>query len=355
MTKLTKSLVARENLPGKGTASRIADAKCWGPTILVAPSDYYCSRLELYEDAGVWRQSSCQVLQEDPMRPLREAISGLVPEWDSKLPDMGQITTMAEAQRAAEDCIGATGLGALASQVACGETAESILVKTAKDLVAVGYLGAEVLHWAQAQAEYSLVTSFEALPVAIQPIGARGERPASITGLVHRTGLRRVTVPRKVLEARNGLHGRQYEIVKEEVTETEKNVTLQSVERVAGRMIWDAWPFLVLHTAQQFDELLARVPGKVVLQEVICQVDPDGSERLIPRPFHQKCVVATKLIHRGSVPLEILGGVPTRERMASLHRQVTNTPFHETWINVLDAMAKPFQLDRKARLWVPLL
>ena len=355
MTKLIKSLVASENLPGKGTGSRIADAKCWGPTIPVVPSDFSCSRMEWYEEAGLWRQSSCQVVQEDPMRPLREAISELVPDWDSKLPDMGPITTMLAAQKAAEDCVGATCLGALASQVACGETADSILIKTAKDLVAIGYLGAEVLQWAQAQAEYSLVTSFEPLPTTILPIGFRGERPASITGLVHRTGLRRVAVPRKVLEARDGLHGRQYEVVKEEVTHTEKDVTMQSMERVAGRMIWDPWPFLVLHTEQQFDELLARAPGKVVLQEVSCRVNPDGSELLVPRPLHQKRIVATKLIHRGTVPLEILGGVPTRERMAAHHRQVSNTPFQEVWSNLLDAMAKPYQLDRKPRFWVPLL
>ena len=355
MTKLTRSLVASENLPSAGTASRIADAKCWGPAIPVVPSDFYCSRLEVYEEAGLWRQSSCQVLQEDPMRPLREAISELIPDWDATLPDMGRITTRAEAQAVAENYTGATYLSALASQVACGDSVESILVKSAKDLVAVGYLGAEVLQWAQAQAEYSLLTSFEHLPATIQPIGARGERAASITGLVHRTGLRRVVVPRKVLEARNGLHGRQYEVVKEELTHTEKNVTMQSMEKVAGRMIWDPWPFLVLHTEQQFDEMLAKVPGKVVLQEVICRVDPDGSERLIPRPFHQKWIVATKLIHRGTVPLEILGGVPSRERMTALYRQVSNTPFKETWINLLDAMAQPFQLNHKARFWVPLL
>lgn len=324
---------------------------CWGPTIPITPSDYLCSRVELFQEAAIWRQSSCQVVQEDPMRPLREAIAELVPDWDSKLPDLAKITSMEEAQEAAEAYTGSTRFGEMLDRALCGESAETILAKTAKDMVALGYLGAEVLQWAQAQAMYSLMVSFEHLPVTLMPIGAREERSASITGVVRHIGLQKVVTPRIIREAWDGLHGRQFHLTHEQKIETEKSVTTESVEKVAGRMIWDPWPFLVLHREEELDELIARVPGKVCLQEMIRQVDPNGTESLIPRPYMQVKVLASKVLHRGTIPLEVIGGLPTAPRMAARYRQAMNTPFEAVWKDILEAMDPRHLHQGQPRLW----
>lgn len=338
MTKLTNLLTSGMN--------------CWGPTIPITPSAHSCSRVELYEENAIWRQSSCQVLQEDPMRPLRDMITELVPDWDARIPDLALIKTKEEAQEAAEIYQGPSRLGDMLARVACGESVETMLERTARDMVAVGYLGAEVLRWAEAQATYSLLVNFEHLPVALAPQGSRGERSAALMGLVRHIGLEKVVTPRKVLEAWDGLHGRQFHLVKEEMTHTEQRVTRETKEKVAGRMIWDPWPFLVLHTPEDLETLISRIPGMVTLQEMTVHKDPDGTEILLPRPFNQVRVLASKLIHRGTIPLEILNGVPTAERMAAHFRKVMNTPFEQVWKSVLEAMEKPYLFQSKARFWV---
>lgn len=323
---------------------------CWGPKIPIELSVCCCSRLEFYRPAAIWRQASCQVIQEDPMKHLDAALTELVPDWQEQLQARGLIATREDARQAASE-VAPGRIGDLLSRLASGDDVRELMAKLAQDMIEIGYLGAGAAKWAEAQALYSLLISVEDIPATILPPGHRGERSASIYGLVRRIGTQKVLMPKKVYEASDQKGGRKYRLIQESITETVKELQTERQEKIAGRWIWDPWPFLVIHQEGELEDLMCRVPGMVHLQEMTIR-EEGGQEVLVPRPWCQYRIQASRLIHRGTLPLEVLGGVPTTQRMASRFRQAMHSPMQEAFRNIHEAIGAPYLYRKGPRLWV---
>jgi hypothetical protein len=332
------------------TTSPNVPETCWGPKIPIEPSACCCSRLEFYQPAAIWRQASCQVIQEDPMRHLDAALTELVPDWQEQLQARGLIATREDAQQAASE-VAPGRVSDLLSRLSCGDDPRELMAKLAQDMIEIGYLGAGAAKWAEAQALYSLLISFEDVPATILPPGNRGERSASIHGLVQRIGTQKVVVPQKVYEAWDQMGGRKYGLVRERITETVKELKTEKREKVAGRWIWDPWPFLVIHQEGDLEDLMSRVPGMVHLQEMTIR-EEGGQEVLVPRPWCQFRIQASRLIHRGTLPLEVLGGLPTTQRVTGRIRQAMNSPMQEAFKAIHEALGGPYLYRKGPRLWV---
>jgi hypothetical protein len=321
---------------------------CWGESIEGPINDWSCSLLEFHQERPIWRQANFRFLEEDPEEPLRMALDKMLPGWQETLkksPPLELYVGPPPANRPAS-----TRLSVGTDQMAgAAPPADSEAVDLAIRLAELGYLAADLLQWNTAQRQYALIESWEYLPVSLKSPGDRQERRVDLKESVRRITRIKVRQPKAQVLRTASLKMKMTKVQEDQICSQETRLEDREGD-LAGRMIWEPDPFLVLHKNRELESWILEGSGMVCLQEV--QVQEDENLVLTPKPWGRVELLAPRVFLKGRIPLEAIGGLPNLERLANNSEAVKGTHYSMVFQAFLNAMAPQYRSHGSIRFWV---
>ncbi len=321
---------------------------CWGEQIHGPLKEWSCSLVEFHLERPIWRQANFQFLEENPEAALRRSLDKMLPGWQEPLkrapaPELYVGPSPPSPPTSARISVG------MEQMAGAGVPSESEAVELAIQLEELGYLAGDLLQWNSTQRQYALLESWEYLPVSLKPPGERRERRVDLKGTVSRINRIKVRQSKDQILRTASL---KMKLVKanEDYLYSQETRLEDREEHLAGRMIWDPDPFLLLHRGEEFTNWIQQGSGFLRLQEVEAQ--EDGDLVLTPKPWGRLELLAPRMFLQGTIPLEALGGLPSLESLAANSEAVKGTHYNMVFQAFLNAMAPHYRSHGNIRFWV---